>query len=614
MKGDCIKMPLSGSTLRQKNSSLGSWFQQEDEVVFHRQGSLDSDCRTESSFSPSPPTDTRMTVSDLFTNLNAPRSSYIGSANGSNGQGLDYFNNSIQSPSYSSQTSQSNRFQFTMPHQESAFDSSFFLDSPPAMRNSSFSSSGPGTPCTPCTPGTPLIGGYSDPFSRSMAQHQVQGRAIRGSPPYRMDCGSPVIDQAPLLSTRSLSPADSDGSSSNFDSMSDLMASLNLCAGSNNFVNPAQSNGRNGQSWPSGLSEQELTNLYALNALYNNNNLMESNRTLQMLLSNLVQRNLATNITAASLFGQNPLNSFNFERNAPSNYRNHPQSPPAHDPGYLSWSGKLPQRTREIREYSTKVFVGGIPWEAPEQYLISAFQQFGRVQVEWPMSDKKGRGFCYIIFETEKQVKALLEHTHNPKNDTYFFELPGRRFKSNKPAQIIPWPICDSNYVRKRTEKLDPHKTVFAGGLHGVINAECLCNIMQDTFDGVLYAGIDTDKYKYPQGSARIVFEDPISYMRAVSAGFINIEVQISPVDEKVKITQRLQLKPYLEDSPCSKCHVQRGPYFCKDQACFRYFCHSCWQSRHSSSMFAHHTPLSRSSKNSRQGGSNSFNNNLTLQ
>lgn len=54
--------------------------------------------------------------------------------------------------------------------------------------------------------------------------------------------------------------------------------------------------------------------------------------------------------------------------------------------------------------FDLQVFVGGIPWEAPEQYLISAFQQFGRVQVEWPMSDKKGRGFCYIIFETEKQV------------------------------------------------------------------------------------------------------------------------------------------------------------------------------------------------------------------
>lgn len=33
-----------------------------------------------------------------------------------------------------------------------------------------------------------------------------------------------------------------------------------------------------------------------------------------------------------------------------------------------------------------------------------------------------------------------------------------------------------------------------------MITAEVLCNVLNDLFGGVVYAGIDTDKYKYPIG------------------------------------------------------------------------------------------------------------------
>lgn len=39
------------------------------------------------------------------------------------------------------------------------------------------------------------------------------------------------------------------------------------------------------------------------------------------------------------------------------------------------------------------------------------------------------------------------------------------------------------------------------GALHGMMNAEALGTIMNDLFHNVVYAGIDTDKYKYPIGS-----------------------------------------------------------------------------------------------------------------
>ena len=94
----------------------------------------------------------------------------------------------------------------------------------------------------------------------------------------------------------------------------------------------------------------------------------------------------------------------------------------------------------------------------------------------------------------------------------------------NKEVQVIPWVIGDSTYVRCPTSRMDANKTVFVGALHGMLSAECLANIFQDLFKGVVYAGIDTDKYKYPIGSGRVVFNNNHSYMKAVSAAFIEIK------------------------------------------------------------------------------------------
>lgn len=109
---------------------------------------------------------------------------------------------------------------------------------------------------------------------------------------------------------------------------------------------------------------------------------------------------------------------------------------------------------------------------------------------------------------------------------------------------------------------------------------------MDDLFEGVIYAGklyyinkritmkirllnffneigIDTDKHKYPLGSARVTFNNCSSYFRAVCAAFI--DVRSSKFKRKV-----FQIDPYLEDSLCSVCGVQHGPYFCREMSCFR--------------------------------------------
>lgn len=209
-------------------------------------------------------------------------------------------------------------------------------------------------------------------------------------------------------------------------------------------------------------------------------------------------------------------------------------------------------------------------------------------RVEWPGKEQQAaqpKGYVYIIFESDKQVKALLsacvlqvDDSHSGSN--YFFKISSRRIKSKDvsiarynlaflliillPAQVevIPWIIADSNFVRSSSQKLDPTKTVFVGALHGKLTAEGLATIMDDLFDGVLYAGIDTDKYKYPIGSGRVTFSNFRSYMKAVSAAFVEIRTS--------KFTKKVQVDPYLEDALCSICGVQHGPYYCRELSCFR--------------------------------------------
>lgn len=67
--------------------------------------------------------------------------------------------------------------------------------------------------------------------------------------------------------------------------------------------------------------------------------------------------------------------------------------------------------------------------------------------------------------------------------------LNNKIVRFNFQVQVIPWALNDSNYTKSTSQKLDPSKTVFVGALHGMLNAEGLAKIMNDLFDGVVYAG-----------------------------------------------------------------------------------------------------------------------------
>ncbi|XP_019626156.1 PREDICTED: cytoplasmic polyadenylation element-binding protein 1-like [Branchiostoma belcheri] len=260
-----------------------------------------------------------------------------------------------------------------------------------------------------------------------------------------------------------------------------------------------------------------------------------------------------------------------------------------------TWSGQLPMRQHKCPIYSPKVFLGGVPWDITEVGLQAAFKPFGPINVEWPGKDNKHpryppKGYVYVLFESDKAVKSLLQAcTHEfSHGGEFFYKISSRRLRCKK-VEIIPWVTSDSNYVRCPSQRLDPGKTVFVGALHGRLNAERLANIMNDLFGGVVYAGIDTDKHKYPIGSGRVTFGNHKSYMKAVQAAFIEIKTP--------KFTKKVQVDPYLEDSLCNTCNSQPGPFFCREMSCFRYYCPSCWQWHHSLDTLRHHQPLLRNKK-----------------
>ncbi|XP_063386256.1 cytoplasmic polyadenylation element-binding protein 1-B [Cydia fagiglandana] len=252
----------------------------------------------------------------------------------------------------------------------------------------------------------------------------------------------------------------------------------------------------------------------------------------------------------------------------------------------LCWSGTLPPRSADPPGgWSPKVFVGGLPWDITEHALLQALRPFAPVRVEWPGREAGAplRGFGYVTFESERRVRALLAASRRDRNDWYF-RIACRK-RTTKDAQVIPWAVADSSWVAGGAARLEQSRTVFVGALHGMLSARALATIMNDLFSGVVYAGIDTDKNKYPIGSGRVSFGNARSYVRAIAAAYVTIRTP--------KFSKKVQVDPYLEDSMCSMCNLQQGPYFCKEPVCFRYFCRSCWAWQHAGE---EHRPLMRSS------------------
>ena len=76
------------------------------------------------------------------------------------------------------------------------------------------------------------------------------------------------------------------------------------------------------------------------------------------------------------------------------------------------------------------------------------------------------------------------------------------------------------------------------GGLYGRLTAQDLAVVFNDLFGGVIYAGLDTDKFKYPTSSGRVTFSNRLSYMKAVGAARVRIRSKKPNFGRTIHVTE----------------------------------------------------------------------------
>ncbi|ELK36663.1 Cytoplasmic polyadenylation element-binding protein 3, partial [Myotis davidii] len=307
------------------------------------------------------------------------------------------------------------------------------------------------------------------------------------------------------------------------------------------------------------------------------------------------------------------------------------------------------QNGERVERYSRKVFVGGLPPDIDEDEITASFRRFGPLVVDWPhkaesksyfppkgvgdagrgraeatirsplgqpasalavhghgvqrlysflenkdlLSDppavRRTRGYAFLLFQEESSVQALIDACLEEDGKLYLC-VSSPTIK-DKPVQIRPWNLSDSDFVMDGSQPLDPRKTIFVGGVPRPLRAVELAMIMDRLYGGVCYAGIDTDpELKYPKGAGRVAFSNQQSYIAAISARFV--QLQHNDIDKRVEV------KPYvLDDQMCDECQGTRcggkfAPFFCANVTCLQYYCEYCWASIHSRAGREFHKPL----------------------
>uniref|UniRef100_A0A3B4C4J9 RRM domain-containing protein n=1 Tax=Pygocentrus nattereri TaxID=42514 RepID=A0A3B4C4J9_PYGNA len=212
------------------------------------------------------------------------------------------------------------------------------------------------------------------------------------------------------------------------------------------------------------------------------------------------------------------------------------------------------QNGERMERYSRKVFVGGLPPDIDEDEITNSFRRYGHLVVDWPhKAESKSyfppKGYAFLLFQEESSVQALIDACIEEDGKLYLC-VSSPTIK-DKPVQIRPWNLSDSDFVMDGSQPLDPRKTIFVGGVPRPLRAVELAMIMDRLYGGVCYAGIDTDpELKYPKGAGRVAFSNQQSYIAAISARFV--QLQHNDIDKRnISHFQQYKRKPL--GRPCNQ-------------------------------------------------------------
>jgi cytoplasmic polyadenylation element-binding protein len=88
--------------------------------------------------------------------------------------------------------------------------------------------------------------------------------------------------------------------------------------------------------------------------------------------------------------------------------------------------------------------------------------------VDWPhKSESKSqfppKGYVFLIFERESSVQELLA-TCTTDRDKFYVGISSSSVK-DKPVQIRPWCLGDSDFMFDTSQPIEPRRTIFVGGV-----------------------------------------------------------------------------------------------------------------------------------------------------
>ncbi|TNM99637.1 hypothetical protein fugu_012670 [Takifugu bimaculatus] len=143
------------------------------------------------------------------------------------------------------------------------------------------------------------------------------------------------------------------------------------------------------------------------------------------------------------------------------------------------------QNGERMERYSRKVFVGGLPPDIDEDEITNSFRRFGHLVVDWPhKAESKSyfppKGYAFLLFQEETSVQALIDACI--EEDAKLYLCVSSPTIKDKPVQIRPWNLSDSDFVMDGSQPLDPRKTIFVGGVPRPLRAgnplldTCICD------------------------------------------------------------------------------------------------------------------------------------------